>query len=160
MNKLLISIDDISRLSGFDGNIDNDSIAPFIFMAQNSEIKRILGNDLYNKLVLDYENEDLAGNYLTIYNDFVSIITAYWSCSYYLQLGIVKISQNGAYLITPEKTEQVFDDKTGKIANKFEALAIGLEHKLVEYLNTLSISEWKSPDQTSAKSSFNWLRVK
>lgn len=160
MNKLLISIDDISRLSGFDGNINNNSIAPFIFMAQNSEIKRILGNDLYSKLVLDYENNDLAGNYLIIYNDFVSIITAYWSCSYYLQLGIVKVSQNGAYLVTPEKTQQVFDDKTGKIANKYEALAIGLEHKLVEYLNTLNIPEWNSPNQTSAKSNFNWLRVK
>ena len=39
MIKLIISIDDISRLSSFDGNIDNDSINPFIFMAQNSEIK-------------------------------------------------------------------------------------------------------------------------
>lgn len=160
MNKLWITIDDISRLSGFDGNIDDDSIAPFIFMAQNSEMKRILGLDLYNKLNADVEADTLSGDYLTIFDEHASIILAYWTCSYYLQLGIVKVSQNGAYLLAPEKTEQVFDDKTGKIANKYEALAIGLEHKLVDYLNTLSIPEWKSPDQTSAKSSFNWLRVK
>ncbi len=160
MNKLLISIDEISRLSGFDGNIDADSINPFVFMAQNSEIKRILGANLYAKIVSDYENDVLTGDYLTIYNDYVSIILAYFSCSFYLQLGVAKVSQNGAYLVTPEKTEQIFDEKTNKMANKYEALAIGLEHTLVDFLNTLTIPEWKSPDQTSAKSKFNWIKVK
>jgi len=158
MIKLLISIDDIARLSGFDGNIDNDTINPFIFMAQNSEIKRILGNDLYNKIVSDYENEVLAGDYLTIYNDYVATILAYFTCSFYLQLGVPKVSQNGVYLVTPEKTEQIFDDKTNKMADKYEKLAIGLENKLIEYLNSLNLPEWISPDQTKAKSSFNWMR--
>jgi hypothetical protein len=159
MDKLLISIDDISRLSGFDGNIDNDSINPFIFMAQNSEIKRILGDELYAKIVLDYENETLIGDYAIIYNNYISIILAYFACSFYLQLGIPKVSQNGAYLVTPEKTEQIFDDKTGKMANKYESLAIGLELNLIGFLNSLNLPEWKSPDQTKAKSSFNWIKV-
>ncbi len=156
MNKLWIKIDDISRLSGFDGSIDDDSIAPFIFMAQNSEMKRILGTDLYAKL----SEDNLSGVYLTIFDEHASIILAYWTCSYYLKMGIIKVNQSGAFLVTPEKTEQVYDDKTSKVADRYEGLAIGLEHKLVDYLNTLSIPEWKSPDQTSAKSSFNWLRVK
>jgi len=158
MIKLLISIDDIARLSGFDGNIDNDTINPFVFMAQNSEIKRILGNDLYTKIVSDYENEVLAGDYLTIYNDYIATILAYFTCSFYLQLGVPKVSQNGVYLVTPEKTEQIFDDKTNKMADKYEKLAIGLENKLIEYLNSLNLPEWISPDQTKAKSSFNWMR--
>jgi len=159
MIKLLISIDDIARLSGFDGNIDNDSISPFIFMAQNSEIKRILGTELYNKIVSDYENEDLTGSYLEIYNEFVATILAYYTCSFYLQLGVAKVSQNGVYLVTPEKTEQIFDDKTQKMADKYEKLAISLEYKLVEYLNTANLPEWTSPDQTKAKTSFNWIKV-
>ena len=97
MTKLIITIDDIARLSGFDGNIDNDSINPFIFMAQNSEIKRILGVNLYNKIVSDYENDTLAGNYLLIYNDYIATILAYFTCSFYLQLGVPKVSQNGVY---------------------------------------------------------------
>jgi len=159
MIKLLISIDDIARLSGFDGNIDNDTINPFIFMAQNSDIKRILGTELYNKIVNDYENETLTGSYLEIYNEFVATILAYYTCSYYLQLGVPKVSQNGVYLVTPEKTEQIFDDKTQKMADKYEKLAISLEYKLVEYLNTANLPEWTSPDQTKAKTSFNWIKV-
>ncbi|MFM9825916.1 hypothetical protein [Flavobacterium sp.] len=159
MTKLLISIEDIARLSGFDGNIDNDSISPFIFMAQNSEIKRILGIELYNKIVLDYENEDLTGVYLDIYNEYLATILTYYTCSFYLQLGVPKVSQSGVYLVTPEKTEQIFDDKTNKMADKYEKLAIGLEYKLIESLNTASLPEWISPDQTKAKSSFNWIKV-
>lgn len=158
MIKLIISIDDISRLSGFDGNIDNDSINPFIFMAQNSEIKRILGVNLYNKILDDYENDTLAGDYLAIYNDYIATILAYFTCSYYLQLGVAKVSQNGVYLVTPEKTEQLFDEKSNKMAQKYEKLAVGLELKFIEFLDSLNLPERPNLCSSKAKSNFNWMR--
>ena len=158
MIKLIISIDDISRLSGFDGNIDNDSINPFIFMAQNSEIKRILGVALYDKIVSDYDSDTLAGNYELIYNDYIATILAYFTCSFYLQLGVAKVSQNGVYLVTPEKTEQLTDEQREKKADKYEKLATGLEIKLLEVLDLLNLPERPSPDSTKAKSNFNWMR--
>ena len=159
MTTLLTNIDSIAKLTGFDANIDNDSINPFIFMAQNSDIKRVLGDDLYLKIVTDYENDVLAGDYLTIYNNYVEIILAYYTSSYYLKLGIAKVSQNGAYLVTPEKTEQIFDDKTKDMANMYEKLAINLELKLIDFLNTLTLVEWEAPNQTTATTSFPWLKV-
>jgi hypothetical protein len=158
MSKYLITIEDIALLSGFDGNIDNDSINPFIFMAQRNDIKRILGQNLYNKIVDDYEAETLAGNYLDIYTNYISIIQSYYTCSYYLQLGIAKVSQNGAYLVTPEKTEQIFDEKTSKMADKYEKLAVGLELEFVKVLDELNLPERPSPSDIKTKSNFNWMR--
>ncbi len=158
MTQLLITIDDISRLSSFDGNIDNDSINPFIFMAQNAEIKRILGDDLYNKILTDFENDTLTGDYLDIYNNYISIILSYYTCSYYLQLAIPKVSQNGVYLVTPEKTEQIFDEKTNAMAQKYEKLAVGLELKFIEVLDDLNLSERPAPSSINPKSNFNWMR--
>lgn len=160
MSKLLINIEDVVKLSGFDGNIDNDSINPFIFMAQNTDIKRILGAELYNKIVTDYEAETLAGDYLDIYNNYISIIQAYYTCSYYLQLGIAKVSQNGAYLVTPEKTEQLFDEKTDKMAQKYEKLAVALELDFITVLDELNLPERPAPSNINAKSNFNWIKVK
>ena len=160
MNKLLITIEDIAKLSGFDGNIDNDSINPFIFMAQINDIKRILGDDLYTKVVTDYDNGSLTGDYLDIYNNYISIIQAYYTCSYYLQLGVAKVSQNGAYLVTPEKTEQIFDEKTDKMSDKYSKLATGLELKFIDVLDDLNLPERPAPSSINARSSFNWLRVK
>lgn len=151
MNNQYITLEDIIQLSGFDGNIDEDSIAPFIFMAENNEIKRILGKDLYLATK--------AGTYPIIKDEYANIICAYWACSYYLQLGIVKVTQTGAYLVTPENTQAMFAEQTQKMAEKYEALARGLEIKLVEYLNTLTIPEWISPNQTTAKSGFNWIKI-
>jgi len=142
MTKLWITIEDIAKLSGFDGNIDNDTINPFIFMAQTSEIKRILGDDLYNKINTDFVADTLAGDYLKVKNEWADIILAYFTCSFYLQLGIPKVSQNGAYLVTPEKTEQIWDDKTNRMAEKYEKIAIGLENSLIEYLNGANLPEF------------------
>lgn len=159
MIQLLITIDDISRLSSFDGNIDNDSINPFIFMAQNSEIKRILGDDLYSKILTDFENDALAGDYLTIYNDYISVILAYYTCSFYLQLALPKVSQNGAYMVTPEKTEQVVREEREAMAQRYEKLAVGLELKFIEVLDELNLSERPAPSAIKAKSNFNWIKV-
>lgn len=159
MIQLLITIDDISRLSSFDGNIDNDSINPFIFMAQNSEIKRILGDELYNKILTDFENDALTGDYLTIYNDYVSVILAYYTCSFYLQLALPKVSQNGAYMVTPEKTEQVAREEREAMAQRYEKLAVGLELKFIEVLDELNLPERPAPSSIKAKSNFNWIKV-
>jgi len=159
MIQLLITIDDISRLSSFDGNIDNDSINPFIFMAQNSEIKRILGDDLYNKILTDFEADTLTGDYLTIYNDYISVILAYYTCSFYLQLAVPKVSQNGAYMVTPEKTEQLEREEREAMAQRYEKLAVGLELKFIDVLDELNLPERPAPSYIKPKSNFNWIKV-
>ncbi len=158
MSKYFITIEDVALLSGFDGNIDNDSINPFIFMAQLTVIKRILGLELYNKIADDFEADTLAGDYLEIFTNYISIIQAYYTCAYYLRLGVAKVSQNGVYLVTPEKTEQLTDDERNKKAEMYEKLAVGLELEFVKYLDVLDLPERPAPSNINAKSNFNWMR--
>lgn len=159
MTKLLISIKEIAQLSGFKGSIDNDSIQPFIFMAQDSEIKRILGDNLYAKILADYSNSALTGPYLDIYTNYIAVIEVYFTCSYWLQLGTFEVSQQGAYLITPEKTEQLTEEQKDAKAAKYEKLAIGKELRFLEYLDKLNLPERPAPGTIKAKSSFPWLRA-
>lgn len=158
--KLIIDIKKIAQLSGFKGSIDNDSINPFIFMAQNSEIKRILGDTLYNKIVADYSNNALTGSYLDIYTNYIAVIQVYFTCSFWLQLGTFEVSQQGAYIITPEKTEQLTEEEKDKKAAKYEKQAVALEIKFIDYLDQLNLPERPAPGQVKAKSNFPWIRVK
>ncbi len=158
MSKYLITIEDIALLSGFDGNIDNDSINPFIFMAQRNDIKRVLGLNLYNKIVDDFQNETLSGVYLDIYSNYIAVIQAYYTCSYYLRLGVAKVSQNGVYLVTPEKTEQLTDEERNKKADMYEKLAVGLELDFAKILDALNLPERPAPSEIKTKSNFNWMR--
>ena len=158
MSKYFITIEDVALLSGFDGNIDNDSINPFIFMAQRNDIKRILGLELYNKIADDFETDTLSGDYSEIFTNYICIIQAYYTCSYYLRLGVAKVSQNGVYLVTPEKTEQLTDDERNKKAEMYEKLAVGLELEFVKYLDVLDLPERPAPSNINTKSNFNWMR--
>ena len=158
MSKYFITIEDVALLSGFDGNIDNDSINPFIFMAQRNDIKRILGLELYNKIADDFEADTLVGDYLEIFTTYICIIQSYYTCAYYLRLGVAKVSQNGVYLVTPGKTEQLTDDERNKKAEMYEKLAVGLELEFVKYLDVLDLPERPAPSNINTKSNFNWMR--
>ncbi len=158
MSKYFITIEDVALLSGFDGNIDNDSINPFIFMAQRNDIKRVLGKDLYNKIADDFENDTLTGDYKDIYDNYICIIQAYYTCAYYLRLGVAKVSQNGVYLVAPEKTEQLTDEERNKKADMYEKLGTGLEIEFIKYLDDLNLPERPAPSDINPKSNFNWMR--
>lgn len=160
MTELFISIQEIAQLSGFKGSINNDSIRPFVFMAQNSEIKRILGLPLYNKITTDYTNNSLTGAYKDIFDNYIQIIEVYFTCSFWLQLGTFEVSQNGAYLITPDKTEQLTEEQKDAKAGKYEKMAVGLEIKFLEYLDELNLPERPAPGTVKPKSNFNWKKVK
>ena len=103
-------------------------------------------------------NPNLKFYNLIIFNDYILIIQSYYTCSYYLQLGVAKVSQNGVYLVTPEKTEQLTDEERNKKADKYEKLAVGLELEFIKVLDELNLPERPAPSDIKAKSNFNWMR--
>jgi hypothetical protein len=58
--KLFLQPNDIASLTGFNGNIDIDSLKPIINTAQTTS-KRVLGTKLYDKIYTDLNS--LTGNY-------------------------------------------------------------------------------------------------
>jgi hypothetical protein len=53
MMKLFLQPNDIASLTGFNGNIDIDSLKPIINTAQTTQVKRVLGTKLYDKIYTD-----------------------------------------------------------------------------------------------------------
>jgi hypothetical protein len=155
-----IDIEQISAYSSFDGNIDNDSISPNIDQAQNNEIERVLGTVLYDKINGDLNNETpLTGDYLAIFNKYIVRLHVYYTCYYYLSFTVPKVSQNGAYYVTPDKTQSLTLDEIDKMAAKYEKLAVGLELKFIVALDLLNLPERPAPSSIKAKSTFNWIKI-
>ena len=61
-------------------------------------------------------------------------------------------------LLTEEIIENT-DDKTNKMAQKYEKLAVGLELKFIEFLDSLNLPERPNLCSSKAKSNFNWIKV-
>jgi hypothetical protein len=99
--KIWLTENDIPALTSFAGNIDTDALKPFIVIAQTNDILPILGVDLYNKINIDIENDDLSGVYLQFYDKYIIFMLAYFSCSHYIAINTSQISQNG--IIKPEQ---------------------------------------------------------
>jgi hypothetical protein len=156
-----INIGQIAAYSSFDGNIDSDSINPNIDQAQNNDIERVLGTTLYDKINADFTaGQSLLGPYLIIYNKYIVRLQVYYTCFYYLSLTVPKVSQNGAYFVTPEKTQSLTLDELERMATRYEKLAVGLELKFIAALDLLDLPERPAPSSIKAKSSFNWIRIK
>ena len=62
MNTILLGPNYVQKLTAISGNVDMDKLTPFMWIAQNNEIKRILTDDLYNKILTDFENDALTGD--------------------------------------------------------------------------------------------------
>jgi hypothetical protein len=153
--KLFLQPNDIPALTGFNGNIDSDSIKPAINTAQTTQVKRILGTKLYNKIYNDLET--LSGDYLTIYNDYVIYMTAFFSASIYLSLSTDKVSNGGVYKLSAENATNSSDTKVNQLSKNYEAIAISYESNFREFMTTINITEYGTDEQQEENTNFiNW----
>jgi hypothetical protein len=128
--KLFLKTNDIAELTAFSGNIDIDKLAPMINIAQNTEVRRILGADLYNKIYTDLDT--LSGDYLTVLNEYVVYILAFHTVSVYLSLSSVEITNN-------ETPKQVSNNALG---DSYKQIAISYEQRLFDFLDTAQLPEF------------------
>lgn len=143
MTKLLIKASDIPDITGTSGNIDVDSIRPSINIAQNTNVKRVLGQELYAKIVADYTAGTLSGVYETIYKDYVVYMLAFHTISVYLSLGVSKVANNGTYKVAVEGSTNLTLNENAILGKNYEAVAISYEGIFFEYIKTISIPEYK-----------------
>lgn len=149
--QLLLKPNDIPRLTSLSGNIDIDKIAPHVFTAQLNDVRRILGTNLYNKILSDYEADTLADEYLTIYNDYVLMMLAYYSAYYFIGMGSYKIVNNGIVKMTVEGGTSIDMKEADILANKYKGMAGTYEIGLNDYLSTISIPEYTQEDKKNVK---------
>lgn len=136
--KLLLRQNDIPRLTSLSGNVDIDSLKPHIFTAQVTDIKRILGKDLYDYML----NETLSGDYLTIYDDYLVFILAYYSTAYYIDFGGIKVVNSGIVKMETDGAKPLELNEVRFLAEKYRKLAINFEGQLLAFLKTIDIPEY------------------
>lgn len=139
---LLLRANDIPELTSFSGNIDADRLKPFIYIAQSNDIKRVLGVELYNKILEDFKNDALTGDYLTIYNNYVIDMLVYYSCSAYMAFGGYKISNSGVYKTAADGGTAIDYKETEVLIARYKQLAASVEQNFYKYISTINLPEY------------------
>lgn len=156
MPQLIIKPNDIPRLTALNGNIDIDSLTPYVFQAQTLDVKRILRPTLYNKIVADYTANTLTGVYKTMYDDYILLVLAYYSASYFISFGSYQIVNNGIMKMTSEGGTAVELKDVNFLSEKYKGLGVAFESQLYDYLQTLDIPEYDNKVAQKLKSKSNW----
>lgn len=146
MITLFLKENDIPSLTAFDGNIDADKLKPHILTAQTNDVKRILGTELYEKMLTDYEAGpgvgDLAGIYLTIYNNYLVPMEVYFSCMYYMTFGASKTSNNGIYTPSFDGGNPTSDKNINVQIGTYRQLANNTEQFFYDFMEDNEVPEY------------------
>lgn len=137
--ELLLRKNDISKLTSLSGNIDIDKLNPFIHLAQATDVKRILGKDLYEKMF----DANLTDEYLIIYDEYLVFILAYYATAYFIDFAGVQVNNNGIFKMDIENGKALELKEVQIIAEKYRKLALNFEAQLFAYLKTINIPEYQ-----------------
>jgi hypothetical protein len=151
MIKLWLNQNDIPALTAFAGNIDADSLKPFIFIAQTGDIKAILGVELYDKINTDYIDETLTGVYKEIYDNYVIYMLVYFACSHYIAMNSSKVSNNG--IIKPEQSTDL--KEIDRLSRRYSDLGNNVLLTFKDYMKTVNIPEWKYDCEATKRRDIN-----
>lgn len=139
---LLLHDNDIPKLTAISGNLDIDKLKPYIYMAQKIDVKRVLGINLYNKIVEDFENDALTGLYETIYNEFVVDLLVYYSAAQYVAFGGFQIDNGGIFRHQPSSTALLPEDSIDKLITRFNNKGASIELVFNDWIKSNPVAEY------------------
>lgn len=154
---LLLREEDIVKLNNISGNVDIDKLTPFIYMAQTNKVRRMLGRELYNKIIVDFESDSLTGNYELIYEEFVVEALIYYTSYFYWSVGLYQVDNQGAYKKTAENSEFLEVEELVRTSKFFEQQGQVVELAFEDWIKSNSVDEYTTVCSNSTNSrGFNW----
>ena len=147
---LFVTRNDISTFTAANGNIDNDKLLPFLNIAQDIHIQNYLGTDLDNKIKSDIVGGTLAGNYLSLVNDYIKPMLLHWSLVEYLPFGSVNIANGGIYQKNPENSTAITREHVDYLVEKARTPAHFNTNRFIDYIknNSNLLPEYYSNTQS------------
>lgn len=144
-----------NRLTSLSGNVDKDKITPSIWLAQVTEIKRILGKELYDVILDGFMNDDLSGNYLTIYNEHVINILVMFSMGDFITKNSIIIGNGGNFKHSPEHAQIADVKENDRLSKYYRDMAGHFEMEFIKYMKTVNVPEYHQPPGDNTFQ-FNW----
>ena len=131
---LLVTREDITRMTALNGNVDVDKFVQFIKIAQDIHIQNYLGTDLLNKISADVVSGTLASPYTTLVSTYIKPMLIHWAMVEYLPFAAYTIANKGVYKHGSENSESVAKDEVDFLINKERSIAENYTKRFVDYM--------------------------
>tara|TARA_R100000908_G_scaffold65022_1_gene51269 strand:+ start:2079 stop:2579 length:501 start_codon:yes stop_codon:yes gene_type:complete len=131
---LFITRTDLVKNSIIDGNVDTDKFIQFIKVAQEIEIQNYLGTKLYDKIGADISGAGLAGNYLTLVNEYLQPMLIWYAQAEYIPYAAYQIKNGGVFKHTSENAETVSKVEVDFLVQKARNTAEYYTNRFLDYI--------------------------
>lgn len=149
--KLFISPAQVKQTTILGGNIDVDKFNFCIDSVQITVIEPLLGTELYDKIVTDFTADNLTGDYLTLFNEFVFPITKHESTAQYLNIAQYSVTNGGVFKHAPESSEVVDVQEVKSLSDVYHNNAQMYILRFNKWICKNTITEYKTyQDQVNA----------
>lgn len=139
---ILLKPDELTKNTILGGNIDVDRYVPCIKACQNTLIKPLLGEELYNKVCQDFASGSLSGSYETLYEDYVKEMVIHGSAMNYISVGAYMVSNNGITKLKSDSNETVSKSEVDYLVNFSESLYKHYERQFLTWIKLHPLAEY------------------
>lgn len=141
---ILLRENELTKNTLLGGNIDIDLYIPCIADAQRIRLEEILGETLYNKICLNFENDDLDGDYLTLYEGYIVPFIIAAAAVEYLLIGAYKVNNNGIFKAQPDNSVAVDKTEVDYLVNNMRLKSEMYQDRMLRWLRKNHLPEYVS----------------
>lgn len=156
---LLITRDDLVRLTALGGNVDTDKFIQFIKIAQDIYIQQYLGTQLFNKIKTNIENNTLASPYLELLETYIKPMLIHWAMVEYLPFAAYTIANKGMYKHNSENATNVEKSEVDYLVEKERSIAQHYTQRFIDYIGSYNnlypeYNEYQSGDMSASANNY------
>lgn len=148
---LFISETKLKDSTAINGNVDVEFLLPYVKVAQKKYIETKLGTDLFVKLQTDITNNTLAGNYLTLVDDYIQEALVHWSFYECLPFLRFKVMNNNIVQKTAENSQALSSDEANSLREEVRNTAEFYTQRMIDYLCEISFTEYTTSSGADIK---------
>lgn len=131
---LFITRTDLAKNTILNGNVDTDKFIQFIKIAQQMHIQNYLGSALYNKIEQDVIDGTLAGDYLSLVQDYVQPMLIHFAMVDYLPFASYEVKNGGLFKHRTETSDSVTKDEVDFLVQKHRNFADFYTRRFIDYM--------------------------
>lgn len=142
MATYLITSSEIATNTPMGGNVDPDKYTSLITDVQVLVLEPILGTKLYDKILTDFEADNLVGDYLEMFTDYIKPVMWHSVFAEYVKFGSIWVNNGGLYKHIADDADNASQDEIDSLAKSYQSKADAYISRLERYLCDKNISEY------------------
>jgi len=148
---LFITPAELVEQTAIGGNVDPDKYTISVLNAQIQVIEPLLGTELYDKIVADKTADTLAGDYLTLFTDYVQPITKNQAVAEYVGIASLMLNNEGVSKHLSDTSIQAEESEIEKLSKMYSNVAQMYINRFLKWICKNPLDEYNlTQDEVNA----------